>query len=464
MKKIISLILTMGLLFTMGIPSYAAEYKGFTPPGLAKKGGLPPGIAKKFMDLDGFDWAREAIEKLAHKGIISGVAEGQFAPSRHVTKIEALAMIIRAMGWDDAADLSLDLIKKGKKEDKIKDKLQDWTKGYMEVAREKGLIDEIDLAQQNFATPATRQEVAKYIIRALGLEEEAQQRMNEKLRFKDTSAVQIGAVGYVYLIDAKDIMKGYPDGTFRPNQPVRRAEMASLVAILDEQLDDGEDEAQGVQTIKGKLIWVHDEKIFIERNKDIEGYKLGNDIKVYIHGKMKTIKDLKIGEIIEIKIEDKIVQEIWWKTDVVVIEESFQGIITDINIDDQKIVVKNENKEKLFTIEKGTEIKMDGKTKSFHDLAVGMKIELKLENGKVTKVTAATTAETFKGIIIEKITGKENKLTLQAGNQMKTFAVAKNAEIKEKDGDILSFDELKVGKEVQVKVENYMIVKIYTQD
>lgn len=464
MKKIISLILVTVLLFAMGIPSYAAGYKGFTPPGLAKKGGLPPGIAKKFMDLDGFDWAREAIEKLAQKGIISGIGEGQFAPSRNVTKIEALAMIIRAMGWDDAADLSLELIKKGKKEDKIKDKLQDWTKGYMEVALEKGLIDEIDLVQQNFATPATRQEVAKYIIRALGLEEEAQKHMNEKLRFKDTSAVQIGAVGYVYLMDAKGIMKGYPDGTFRPNQPVRRAEMASLAAILDEQLDDGEDEEQGVQAIKGKLVWVHDKKIFIERNKDIEGYKLADDVKVYVHGKMKTIKDLKIGEIIEIKIEDKIVKEIRWKTDVVVIEESFQGIITNMDVDDQEIVVKNENKEKLFTVEKGTEIKIDGKTKSFHDLAVGMQIELKLENGKVTKVTAATTSETFKGTIIEKIIGTQNKLTIQAGNQIKTFVVAKNAEIKEKDGDILSFDELKVGKEVQVKLENYMIVKIYTED
>ena len=55
--------------------------------------------------------------------------------------------------------------------------------------------------------------------------------------FKDVGS-GISSSGYVQSAYEQGYVKGYPDGTFRPTQPVTRAEMAILVAkMYDLQLD-----------------------------------------------------------------------------------------------------------------------------------------------------------------------------------------------------------------------------------
>ncbi|MBB6216766.1 hypothetical protein HNQ80_002870 [Anaerosolibacter carboniphilus] len=456
MKKIMSLMLITILLMSAAIPSYAA---GFTPPGLAKKGGLPPGIAKKFKDLDGFEWAQEAIERLAEKGILSGVGEEKFAPSSNVTKIEALAMIIRGLDWDDEADLSLELIQKGKIKDKVKDQLQDWTKGYIEVAIQRGLISEADVTKQSFTTPATRQEVAMYIIRAMGLEAKAKKYTKDDLSFDDKNAVKSDAAGYVYLIAQEGIMKGYPDGTFRPNQPVKRAEMASLVATLNDKIDDDDDE--DVERVSGKLIWFNAEKIYIEKSGKVESYALDDDVKVYIDGKQKTLDDLRLDKTITLKVEEKLVKEIRWNTEVVVIEDSFKGSITDIDRTDKEVVVKNDSKEKLFKVENNTVIKIDGRTKNFSDLSIGMKVELKIIDGKVDSISAQTNTETFKGTI-KQIYASTEKLKIQVGSQERIIQVDDETDI-ELNGNNVAFKHLAVGMKVEVAIENGEVLQVYAK-
>ncbi|KMY56295.1 hypothetical protein AC623_18320 [Bacillus sp. FJAT-27231] len=48
-------------------------------------------------------------------------------------------------------------------------------------------------------------------------------------RFKDVTAA-VGSSGYVESLAQAKVISGYPDGTFRPNEPVSRAEMAILIA------------------------------------------------------------------------------------------------------------------------------------------------------------------------------------------------------------------------------------------
>lgn len=393
MRKVVSFILAVVLLLPMSLtPSYAKSDKGFIPPGLAKKGGLPPGIAKKFEDVDKYEWAQKSIERMSSKGIINGINDNEFAPSKNVTKIESLAMIIRTMKWDDEADEYLDLIKSGKETDKLKNKLQDWGKGYIEVALDKGIIDEVDVLQDNFTTPATRQEVAKYIIRALGYEEDAEKYMDEKLKFKDTSAVQIGNVGYIYLINEKEIMTGYPDGTFRPNQPIKRVEMAKLIDTLDEQLNDKEDNDET------------DEK------------------------------------------------------------EVFSGKITEIDLDNEEIFVKTDNKERLFEIDNDTVIKINGEKEDFEDLYVGMEVKVKLTNDKVTEIYSESITKEYEGKIVEKSEGNVNKLTIKVDGINKTFEVDEDATIELENDEDGEFEDLKVGLEIEAKVVNNIIVEIQVED
>jgi hypothetical protein len=54
------------------------------------------GIA--FSDLDGYPWARPAIEDLSGKGIISGMGDSRFAPGEPLTRAQFAVMMILALG------------------------------------------------------------------------------------------------------------------------------------------------------------------------------------------------------------------------------------------------------------------------------------------------------------------------------------------------------------------------------
>ena len=72
--------------------------------------------------------------------------------------------------------------------------------------------------------------------------------MNTQLTFKDEDKIPAGSVGYVAVATEKGIVTGYDNNTFRPNQPVTRAELAALLDRTDEEMPDND-----AQAITGKL-------------------------------------------------------------------------------------------------------------------------------------------------------------------------------------------------------------------
>ncbi len=388
MKRYFSLVLTIMLLLSTSLmSSYAYSNKNFTPPGLAKKGGLPPGIAKKFKDLESYKWARSSIEKMVSKGVIKGINENEFAPSKNVTKIEALAMIIRTMNWDDKANSYLDLIKKGEAPDKLKDKIQDWGKGYIDVALEKGLIDEVDLWQENFTMPATRQEVAKYIIRALGYETEAEKYMKEDLRFKDASAVQIGNIGYVYFIDEKEIMTGYPDDTFKPNQPVKRVEMAKLVSNIDDKFQDEEaNEDAEKEIVEGRITGINfeDKKLIVKMGSTEKLFEAEEDTIVKINDEIEDFKNLYLGMTVKIDVEDEKVIRIYAES----MEKEYEGkIIEKIEGSLNKLTIEINEENKTFELDKIVVIESkDDENISFKNLNIESKVKIDVVNNIIVKI------------------------------------------------------------------------------
>ena len=51
-----------------------------------------------FSDVSGEHWAKEAVEALADKGIISGFGDGSFKPDNNVTREEFVKMAVVAFG------------------------------------------------------------------------------------------------------------------------------------------------------------------------------------------------------------------------------------------------------------------------------------------------------------------------------------------------------------------------------
>lgn len=67
--------------------------------------------------------------------------------------------------------------------------------------------------------------------------------------FNDVNEIPAGSIGYVNVAVEQGITTGYGDNTFKPNQPVKRGEMA---AFLD-RTNDGLLEQSGAITVQGTI-------------------------------------------------------------------------------------------------------------------------------------------------------------------------------------------------------------------
>ena len=65
---------------------------------------LPTPVEKEiFGDLGGFDWAKESINMLYEKKIVSGKADGIFAPGDSIMREEFVKIIVEAFGIDSSS-------------------------------------------------------------------------------------------------------------------------------------------------------------------------------------------------------------------------------------------------------------------------------------------------------------------------------------------------------------------------
>ncbi|MCR8629749.1 S-layer homology domain-containing protein [Paenibacillus radicis (ex Xue et al. 2023)] len=197
-------------------------------------------IKLSFDDVKGADveWAARYIASLASKRVFEGYEDGTFQPRKTITRIEAITAAVRLMGLRDqaesaeakAANLNF------KDADKLKSSYS-WATGYVSVALQNDLFEESD-DMINPGKEADRLWATTLLIKALKLQDEAKTKMNTKLTFKDANKIPAGSVGYIALAIDKKLIDGYEDNTFRPNNPVTRAELAALLDRTGSQLPD----------------------------------------------------------------------------------------------------------------------------------------------------------------------------------------------------------------------------------
>lgn len=463
MKKVVSIILTLTLILSAGMTTvFADPWKDESghkfPPGLAKKGNsLPPGLAKKiFDDIDDIEWAKKAIENMKLKGLIKGTGNGRFAPYQAVTKLETVIMALRVMGWEyEAKDIG-----KLPKEYKGK-RVSDWAKGYVTVAYEKGILDDVDMMYFEPEGPALRHEVAKYVIRALGYDEEAKDSMDEELPFVDASIVPQGSVGYVYLINDMELMQGDSEGKFNPLGTLTRAEMAVLFQRLDRKVDNDVDENE----IIGEVHRIYEDRIVLNVDGETESFAVTEDVIVYEGRNRSEYSDIQVGDTVLLEFEDNV---------VVYIE------ITDGEHDKDKIITEYEGKvvslekrsprsiaimvEKMmvvFEVIDRVEVRFENGKGSFDEIKINDMVTVVVDNkNRARKIYVERERENHdsdevEGVITELDLSGEYHISI--GNTR--YVLSKNAEVTI-EGDEAELDDLIVGMKIEAGLENNVVVEI----
>lgn len=176
----------------------------------------PESPSTVFADMKGFDWAVEAVEYFAEKGVISGKEEGKFAPADGVTREQGAKIITLAFGLYnenidtlDFADVSSD----------------SWSARYVASAVAAGIFQ--GYGESFGATDIlTREQGATVLYRLLV--ELGYEFTTEPKEFTDDADVADYAKEAVSMLAGTGVIDGMGDGTFSPKTPLNRAQLAAL--------------------------------------------------------------------------------------------------------------------------------------------------------------------------------------------------------------------------------------------
>ena len=154
----------------------------------------------KFIDVLANHWAANSIGRLADKGIVNGYSDGTYRPNNKITREEAAAIIVKAVG----------LKTKGMVSDFLDVPENSWSSSSIAAAQEAGIIN--GYADGTFRPEAkvSREEVAAMVTKAFKLKLKS-----GATKFKDVPA-KSWSKRSIDILTSNNIVNGYSDGTFRP--------------------------------------------------------------------------------------------------------------------------------------------------------------------------------------------------------------------------------------------------------
>ncbi|QUI23411.1 S-layer homology domain-containing protein [Vallitalea pronyensis] len=187
----------------------------------------------QFKDLPKEHWAYEDIMKMVNRGIIGGYTDGNFKPSKEVTRSEFAKMMV----------LTLDLTLVNTKEPSFEDvATKDWAYPYVETA--KHYLTGFRTSTGDYFKPnhvAVREDMAVALVKALELEvnDSSLGILNE---YKDKDDISPNLEEHVATIIQHKIMVGNSEKFFYPQGHLTRAQAASLLSRLvsEDNVDDEE--------------------------------------------------------------------------------------------------------------------------------------------------------------------------------------------------------------------------------
>ncbi len=170
-------------------------------------------------------WSAPLIAALEARGIVSGDGFGRFNPDAPLTRAEMAKLLVLATGDDQDAQL---LSHYASRYSDIP--AWHWARGYIETLAESAVTRGYPDGRFGPADTVTRAQMAAFLVRAANLAEQAQLYRLEPSPYKDDADIPEWARGSVNAAFTYGLMAGSVDGTFRPLDPITRAEGG--VAVL----------------------------------------------------------------------------------------------------------------------------------------------------------------------------------------------------------------------------------------
>ncbi|MGG3278961.1 fibronectin type III domain-containing protein [Paenibacillus solani] len=167
-----------------------------------------------FDDIDR-SFAKNEIMDLASRGIVKGTGVNKFEPERPITRMEFVSMIVRALGIEGS----------GQKPITFTDiNLNKWYAAEFRAAWDNEVAHGFNAREFRPTALINREQASKMLGNVLQAKSDG-----GNTPFIDGANIAVWARSEVVGLTEKNLVTGYPDGSFRPKANLTRAESAALI-------------------------------------------------------------------------------------------------------------------------------------------------------------------------------------------------------------------------------------------
>jgi hypothetical protein len=434
-------------------------------------------------------WANESLARMITLGVIKGNGDGTIATLRPVTRLEAAIMVTRLLQLKPIAipqgefevkapwgkieienkNDKFELQIKSKDGDfKLEDssKVPTWGRDAVLTALQNGFLI-YDGASLNPMKPLTRLEAAVMMVKAAGLDADAQAKTGAELSFKDADKVPAKLAGYIAIAVEKGFVTGYEDGTFQPAKTLTRAEWAALLDRLDRQ---GPAVSADGRQVKGTVTAVATgSSPSISMNTPVypDGvtYAIDDSAVFYKNGQEITLADLNAQDNVILNLNaDRQVLMVTVVNVVRQVNGQVTGFVAPATNVPGSISLSTQSVTTTYVVPVSATVTLAGAPATAADVLVGDKVTLTLEGAHLTKIAikaepvslAATLSAVTSGTNSVRptleVTGSDNVAT--------TYDVADFATIKAAGGAALTLADLETGDKLTLTVERNLVTAI----
>ncbi len=180
----------------------------------------------RFADMNGYEWAENAVETLATKGIVNGKGNGKFDPGANVTREEFAKMIVSLFNFNVVSpDFKFTDVNK-----------DSWYYEYVRRAHGCRVINGISDTVFGSGQNILRQDAVVMMYNALKYIKRAENGDVVK-NFNDESSVSDYAMEAVDVLSSCGIIKGDNTGNLSPKADITRAEAAVIIYNVMKKYD-----------------------------------------------------------------------------------------------------------------------------------------------------------------------------------------------------------------------------------
>ena len=186
----------------------------------------------EFKDIEAYDWAKDAIQSLYAKEIVNGYSDEKYGPENNITRIEFICMFSRLLRYYDTQSIEKGMVYYYQDYDESHYSKKDYDYlmrcyGVLEDNPDisslgfNELVDVFGVGILDMNKPITRAEVVALMDVFIGEDDDTECELtdidNSKFRRSIIKAYSNG------------LITGYPDGTFKPDNQITRAEMSVIL-------------------------------------------------------------------------------------------------------------------------------------------------------------------------------------------------------------------------------------------